>query len=99
MRANVEVAVADPYLTRGTVHQEDHRIGQVVDMQELAAGATAAPDLNRIPALPHGGIDLGEQGRQDVAGKTWLESRSKLSFGPYKFVGITDTKSQPCCRR
>ena len=36
-------------------------------MQKFAAGQAAAPDLNRTPAFPDGRIDLGEQGRQDMA--------------------------------
>ena len=33
------------------------------------------------------------------AGNTWLEFRSKLSFGPYRFVGIAEMKSSPYWRR
>ena len=29
------------------------------------------------------------------AGNTWLEARSKLSFGPYRLVGIAEMKSLP----
>ena len=38
-------------------------------MQEFAAGATAAPDFDRIPVLSHGGVNLCDQGWQDVAGE------------------------------
>jgi len=52
-------------------HQEDHCVGQVVEMRKLAARLrAAAPDLDRIASVADSGIDLHEQGgRQDVAGE------------------------------
>ena len=60
------------------VHQEQAGVGEVVDVEELALGRAGAPDL-----------DLGARRRRLAswnlrisAGSTWLEVRSKLSFGP-----------------
>ncbi len=33
------------------------------------------------------------------AGRTWLLLRSKLSFGPYRLVGIAEMKLLPYCAR
>jgi len=33
------------------------------------------------------------------AGSTWELVRSKLSFGPYRFVGMAEMKSLPYCLR
>jgi hypothetical protein len=38
-------ADVDRLLFRPMFHQKDHRVGQVVDMQELTAGVAAAPEL------------------------------------------------------
>src|SRR6266700_8396316 len=38
-------------------------------MKKLAPRRTAAPDLHHIATLAYRGIDLGQQGRQNVAGQ------------------------------
>src|SRR5262249_49522652 len=56
----------DRLLFRPGFHQEDHCVGQVVDMQKLTTRATAAPNFHCISTVPHGGINLGEQRWQNM---------------------------------
>jgi hypothetical protein len=37
--------------------------------------------------------------RRISIGTTWPPTSSKLSFGPYRFVGMAATKSSPYCER
>ena len=44
-----------------------HCVRQIVDMQELAARAAGAPDLDTLAGLANRGVGLGDQRRQDMA--------------------------------
>ena len=58
--------------------QEDAGVGQVVDVQELAARRAGAPDRRRWRRRPV----FASCSLRIRAGTTWLASRSKLSPGP-----------------
>ena len=75
------------------LHEEQARIGEVVHVQELARGAAGPPDLDLAPRSTFASWNL-----RISAGRTWLLLRSKLSFGPYRLVGIAEMKLHPYWR-
>ena len=75
-------------------HQEQARVGEIVDVQELAPRRAGAPDGGARSALHSASWNF-----RMSAGTTCELVRSKLSPGPYRFVGIAEMKSQPYCRR
>src|SRR5258707_2414978 len=61
---DADVAAAadiDMRFRRIMLHQENDRIGEIVDIEELAARLPGAPDLDRRRALLLGAVDLGDQ--------------------------------------
>ena len=87
--ADVDVLVAVVVL-----HQEQAGVGEIVDVEELAPRCAAAPDDGACaPDI------LASWNLRINAGTTCELVRSKLSPGPYRFVGIAEMKSQPYCRR
>src|SRR6266702_5474399 len=56
----------DMRLCRVVLHQEDYRVGEVVDVEELAARLAAAPDLHRRGPIARGAMNLADQRGDDV---------------------------------
>jgi len=58
-------------LVRVPLHEEDERVGQIVHVQELAAGGAGAPDLDRGAPLVFAACIF-----RISAGMTWLACAS-----------------------